>query len=912
MPHTPQFGDIPFGNYTYPYDTLLASSDSLQHAEAMRMLRDVYIVDVESSQGANQFILFCQRAWHEWLPSLFSADCLAFKCLIVVAVVVCAAMLLSGCPARVRGWRHQLTCAIAVLLLLLAALPLGASYFVPMGLTFVSVGLVVLLAYGLFRSPWSGIGTLLKPLLLLVVGGLALLDFSTPIPTLDEVQRGDNPVDTFFVVVCSAVLLPVVLSLVEALMLWFRNRRPRPYFERRRLARHQLLCWALFSWSLAFLLYFIGIYYSGTQRSALTALLRPALSASKVFLLADNLGEVTLAFRRSGLFMGLMSLARLVAFLVSARIVIRMLGARLTSSLRMRLAHCTGSPLYVFWGLDPVSLQVARTIEQPEGARPLVVFVDVADDELVQSRTTFGFGSFVSMLTHKRESLEAVREVSRPELPALLTVASARLEDLPSDGPTFRQVGLKNLERLIGESSRVEFFFLSSEERACISGAQRLSDMLSAGMRSRSTIYCRSRQSGIAQLMQFGDVRIEVVDYARLAIDQLQHDPSGLLTDLATFDSEGRCTSTLQSLVVGMDEVGLEAVRYLYTYGAFVGADRRRSPFVCHVTDAHADRLAGDFYRLMPALRPDAARREGDARVELMTMAAGSDAFWQWVEEHVLDLQAIVVAQPEGDGGVELADRLYRLAVRRRAVVAPALPLRIYVCAYTASGADRLTLMQAAYRRHATPGGVELVPFGRPGRLFTYAGVSRSVERQQAQRFYQAYQDATVQLYGITTPLNWNTRRAKAQAEGTLAPILEYLRMEAQDVGNACHARTKLAILASALAQAPQRPDGGTYTLSDLEPIWSRPLTPNTDLASLTPDGYLAQLVESLAIVEHLRWEASHEVMGFVQDPAVPRELRSLLGRHTCLMDWDELSDDIRRSDYAVVFTTLSIDHDDR
>ena len=82
------WADTPYGNYVYPTDSLLHGTDSLQQAETMRMLHDMYFSSVGTSQGANQFISFCNRVSDRWLPSLFSDDNLLLKVVLLVLIAV--------------------------------------------------------------------------------------------------------------------------------------------------------------------------------------------------------------------------------------------------------------------------------------------------------------------------------------------------------------------------------------------------------------------------------------------------------------------------------------------------------------------------------------------------------------------------------------------------------------------------------------------------------------------------------------------------------------------------------------------------------------------------------------------------------------------------------------------------------
>lgn len=245
---------------------------------------------------------------------------------------------------------------------MLISVPLGWDYFPTICFTILGIWLLILLVLIFARFSLKIKENWVWAVLVYSTIITAILNISEPMPTFAKVQENNNPVDKYFLVVCTAFMLFIVMAFVHSWQKHYEFKRSQSTSEKLLLRREKLVSWALFSWCAAFLLYFIGYYYSGTQRSMLTSLLRPAVSASKIFILADNPMDATLAFRRSGLFMGLLSLIRLSGFLVSAQIVIHLLGSRIRSFTRIRLAHCTDSSLYIFFNINSASIQLAKTI----------------------------------------------------------------------------------------------------------------------------------------------------------------------------------------------------------------------------------------------------------------------------------------------------------------------------------------------------------------------------------------------------------------------------------------------------------------------------------------------------------------------------------------------------------------------
>lgn len=907
------WSEIPYGQYTYPLDSLLNSPDSVQHAESIRMLRDLYLANVESSQGANQFIKFYRQISDNWLPSLFSTESFTIKLILLLLLVV--GLFFIFVPAfknKISSYMTTVKLTTVCLALMLLAVPLGNDYYPTICLTILGVGFLIVFLFIIAR-----LSLIIKEhgfwaTLVILTIIMAFINISEPIPTFLQIKRNNNPIDNYFLVVSTAFFLFTVLSFILAWQKFYEYKKSNSIFEKKYLRKQKLVLWALFSWCFAYLIYFIGIYYSGTQRSMLTSLLRPAVSASKIFILADNTGDVTLAFRRSGLFMGLLSLARLSGFLVSTQVIINLLGARMKASIKILFAHCHRSSLFVFFGINPASINAAKsiTINEKNGKNPLVVFVDTSEDNVSMSQTTYGFGSFMSLFTHKKEAFDAIGQVNKNNLPALLAISSSKLEDITSDCKSLSSIGLKQLQRLIKESSNTEFFILSKDEKANISGAKNLIDLLDDKDKQKYTIYCNCRNNSLSQLLHFNDYRIETIDFAKLAIDQLKNKPERLLTDLLDFDETGCCCTPFRSVVIGLNDVGEEAVNYLYEYGAFVNHQLSRSDFECHVIDSNMHGLEGNLYMRIPELKYREGKRDPNVRVNLLHYEEGSEDFWNWLDHHISSLQFILISLRNEDEQLSMADEIYDLAVRRRPKESP-FPLRIFVCAYTTNSANKLDLMAETYSSLNTYGKVELIPFGMSDELFDYNNITKKKKIERAKQFYLSYQKATENL--SEGEVSWDERHENVlsrdkndKSKGNLASILELLRMESQDISNEYHRSTKISIIKRALAHK------NTYTMQDLYDVLPESLTHNLEADQISIDDYLNSLIRNLAALEHIRWIASHEIQGFQYDAKVNKQIRSLLKKHPYMVDWNDLSNGIKLYDVAVVVTSLMIEKNEK
>lgn len=413
-------------------------------------------------------------------------------------------------------------------------------------------------------------------------------------------------------------------------------------------------------------------------------------------------------------------------------------------------------------------------------------------------------------------------------------------------------------------------------------------------------------------MLQFNDYRIETIDFAKLAIDQLKNNPKSLLTDLVEFDDTGCCCTPFRSLVIGMNEIGEEAFNYLYEFGAFANRQKKRSDFECHVIDSNMHDLEGSLYMRIPQLKKRVEDSDANVSVDLLHIEVGSEEFWNWLNLNISTLNFILISPKDEDEQLSLADEIYNLAVRLRPKDAP-LPLRIFVCAYTANSANKLNLMAETYSSLNKYGNVELVTFGLSAKLFEYQYITKQEKISRAKQYYLSYQKTTENLSHAVP--SWDLRRENALSRepndpntDKLASILELLRMEAQDISNEYHRSTKISIIKRALAKHTQR----QYTMQDLYDVLPDSLTQDIKADHICDDKYLNTLIENLAVLEHLRWVASHELMGFQYEANVEKRLRSLLKKHSGMVDWSKLTNDIKLFDVAVVITSLMIEKDEQ
>lgn len=207
--------------------------------------------------------------------------------------------------------------------------------------------------------------------------------------------------------------------------------------------------------------------------------------------------------------------------------------------------------------------------------------------------------------------------------------------------------------------------------------------------------------------------------------------------------------------------------------------------------------------------------------------------------------------------------------------------------------------------------------FGQPEKTYTYDLVVSDRLIEDGKQFHEEYR----KFSGDGD--SWVRRNKLLTETGT--PNIEKLRklrrQEAQDIANALHAGTKIILLKSAMATLAKEKE----TAIDWYSFYLRYF--NFD-GSTNVDGFRNsihypglsdeenEIILRLAQLEHLRWIAAHELMGYIFNKGgTSCDERTM--KHNCLCSWNELDGqsnlhtdwkcDYKKYDFCVVDTTIAL-----
>lgn len=677
-----------------------------------------------------------------------------------------------------------------------------------------------------------------------------------------------------------------------------RLSRGKERNEKRALEKNLFIYAAIAVWAAGYILYFIGFCYEGTAASFWALLLRPALSSLEMFVSHSDLLEVAENCKENAAYMAFFSAIHFSAVAVSAVFAVNYLGFRLRSWFRLlRTTYFPGRyRLYVFFGVSDASCLLARDIheqairEKAEGKREKaaadrILFVEApADSSEEKELQRMSFSHILGLFSYRRTMIE---EIGGSD--AILVNAARNLCDVENpDNRLLLRAGLEKVRALIGKAEEVAFFFLSDNEEANVKSVLNvLND--EALNHPKVRIFCHARRNALNTTLENpanSKADVKVIDSSYLSVVSLKTKRKDETAPLGRSEylyhpvkyverneRLGTVKSPFTALIVGFGETGRDVFRFLYEFGSFIGDDGAKSPFKCYAVDKKMDVLRGRFLLNVPALK------ELENEVELLNLSYDSPAFWEKMKSIVNELNYVVIAVGDDESGIALLADLYEFVNRHRRNKFE--KFRIFVRSYKPENELRLEQLIRYYKENNEDA---VTLFGASSEIYRKDMIMNDELLEMSKTFYEAYN--RVSSYPGET---WEQRRESilnTKGSTRLLNRQSVRRKEGQDMANCLHIHTKVT-----LAGGLERVCGALQN----DPDWE---TCRTNLAKC----------------EHLRWNASHYMQGYVlMTDEVKRTIESKQScdertkQHTCLIPWEQLDKKNQGYDYQVVDTSVEL-----
>ena len=704
------------------------------------------------------------------------------------------------------------------------------------------------------------------------------------------------------------------------------------------IRQHNLRLLALFMawiWSFGWVIYFVAIGISYRPHVGSEVFFRSALASLQLFVMNIDSNIIDSIWSHDVL-KGMICCAGIAATICTVILIMLLVVSRLMAYLHINNLAINNqrNHLYVFFDICDASRLLAQSIYK-EDPQSVIVFVDnaITNKTEYEDDKTESWRSVLDILSFRRKTTQDIEENDR----TALAMASSDICSITHDTTdVLGNIGLETVKKLMirlnGLSDAQLHVFLLSEERDTNVRATSIlvRDDLIGCKGYKTTVYCHARRDGVNRVLEDmglsaeSNIDVKILDSAHLAMEYLKRDVKNHpinYVDIETIkdDNPGSVSSEFVSLVMGFGETGQEAVKFLYEYGAFVDKQANakksfRSPFNCYVVDNNMKRLEGLFIAEVPAaecIKNSAADSKvimsGEAMIRFYEMDFRSDDFFTKVLKKIANkLNYVVVAVGEDELNMTVAVEILSYVRRHRDNLEN---FCIYVRAYDRGTFKHLSEIAKHYNSRLCETDKDkvekIVLFGQNQEIYTYDLMVKDRYEEDGKRYYNTYQS----LMDPQNNESWEERHRKhlEQKEGSTKweRMSKIRRKESQDRSNALHSYTKIKILEEAVG----KDNAMDYALRAL----GGRIGSHDTISYPNLDEKENHLMINLAMCEHLRWNAAHEMMGYINNKE-NHKCDDGAKKHNCLKSWQELSQESKDSkcdyklyDFGVVETSFKL-----
>lgn len=793
-------------------------------------------------------------------------------------------------------------------------------------------------------------------------------------PILDQLkevvdQLGDKMLYTFqehsgVLTLNGIVSTLIFMGLMVGLAFFFyRNKKALDFCDR-------YLTYAFVAvWMLGFVVYDLGMYpdHSLTGWRAFWAMLGVApmaiIHAFEMFILQSDVSAIHEGCHNSAWFMFFFSIAHLLAAFISMVFIIKHFSFNIVANfIRVIKTHqpwlSNVKDLYVFWGMNDATYYLAKDIiDNKHNTDARLIIVRVNNDK-EDSNKRIGWDRLFSFLSLTNNNLDNLQELQKKGCLTSSTFGSLTDTHASSENDLIREkLRLNSLLKLMNHTTgKVHMFFLNDDESFNIQamGNLKRDKSINEYIKEKEVkFYYRARYNSAHRVIEDvpsdKNMEIKVIDSSHLSVEMLKLKKYIHLQPVSyvNIQDDATVSSPFNALVIGFGEVGMDMVKFLYEFGAFVKAgstdkDVKRSDFHCDVIDKRMASLAGLFVANTPAIKPrlhlgDETKmvwipEDGSSLIDLHEMDCQSTTFYHHLKSWLPKLNYIVLATEDDEFNMSHAVHIFRLAIRYREDLQR---LRIMVrlkhdenghfkkiaehynrlwAAESKSTAEEMKLHQRVVDATETIDG-PITIFGMGANTYTFEHIVDESAKTFKEKYNLSLSELLLASGQNPNPfhfIQWDDEQNQyMQLTGdykgfspTYSGIMRLRRVQSQNVANALHAATKIKLAHEALKNDYRNiKSHGLYRQVN-ETIYSW-----HDQANL-PINKVQRVMDVLAQTEHLRWVASHEIMGYqgytMFDPANPgkRDEAKLLHGYIC--GWNQLPTEIKSYDYNSVDVSIS------
>lgn len=617
-------------------------------------------------------------------------------------------------------------------------------------------------------------------------------------------------------------------------------------------------------------LYMIGFWSEGSKGNLLTLFFRAILSSLEMFVSHSDLIEVRHSMHENALYMFLFALTHFMAVFLSAILIIPLIAY--ISHSKQVLRRLNSPRLFIFWRESTSSFMLAEDIIRTQkDDNYKILFIETPMDGK-DSESSIHFTHLFSGSLVKNERMEKISAIKALLLSSKVSIL--KREENQSLKDICSYAGLSFLYKCLARDAikDIKIFFLSSDQESNRKNAAALVASMespdSPMLKKKIEVYCHSYYNDLCVVYSYAslymrslgknNISLSIVDSARLSLVELKNNPiyhpvNFVKPDTAT----ATATAPFTALIVGFDETGEEALKFVYEFGCFVGPDGKKNPLKCYVLCANAEGAKNRYYLGHPVFA-------NNPEVEFISFSKNSKDFHDWETNVLNDLNFVFVNTGDDMTNLSMATDILHLAHRNR-TTDPHF-FKIFIRSYDLKYYHELCDMASYYNIANSDWGENVVVYGCKQDLFTY----KSVVDQQAVMDSIAYYDHFAKMTGRES---WMERYLSLSR--TYAQHQELAYLLNQDMSNYWHARTK-ALLAGVYNNADKsrldqllqcvatRPDMTRYKeeLAQCKTPEERTAVIHRYCTYQGTDEQ-RQILFNLAKTEHMRWCAMMGIMGY-------------------------------------------------
>lgn len=663
------------------------------------------------------------------------------------------------------------------------------------------------------------------------------------------------------------------------------------------------------------ILYYIGFFKTGTASSFVAYFIRPFIASLGMFVGNTSYQEICEECTSNPIYMTFFGIIHLAAITISAVVVINFFWKRLSSWFYRTLWNFKAKYLKqkevvnIFWGANEPNFILAKEMRK-RGEH--IVFVDSFSSDTNKNQQMslsqiFGLFPYDSELMRRIKGWQCV----------LMNTTYNIEKDEEDNEFILDKLGIGHLRNIIKNSKEARVFFLSDIAQSNVKSIINIQeDFLFKTPPVAIDIYCHAPRDShnltLEKKRRKGDKKqllaVHIIDSSYLSVQWLKtipkHHPVQFVTQNLEEQKRGVVNSEFNALIVGFGETGKEALAFLYEFGAFVNDHQVRSPFCCHIADPNAQTLKGEFYMKRPALK-------NNKSIVFMNLSDKDEGYWEEIEEIMPKLQYIVVSTGTDERNMKTAIDLYQLAIRCRKNTLT--NFRIYVRSYFLRNELWMNSIADYYNRNNQSSQGEIVVFGKMSDIYTYENVVEDKVLKEANQYGDKYYEAFEKLEAIVG-------REDVQLSG-LAEIRKKHRSLSQDIANSLHASTKFLLMGLNEDKLEKLFRGDNLTAEEQEmKNWLIEIKNYSESKTFKFEKNYKKLkygvqilMYNIALCEHLRWNAAHEMMGYTYG----KKKNEVLKQHDCLKDFSKLPKfskrpyDKRDYDFLVLETSIKLKMDE-